>query len=386
MIRLIPGSYAGHTAANVLASALRKGHRVVLVDANDFVVHMPYVARSTVTGDVRTAPLRTEAVFQASMGPHVFVHARVTSISEGEVELDTEFEGSRHLPFAACILAVGSGGPGKPELGITLEAYEQRQRDSAQAIKDADEVNVAGGGPVGVAVAGEIARTYPSKRLVLVHCRQYLAYTQRDGESHQLSEQQKALSERLFGQLCARGVWIHRNERMSADGKMLGIVGNPVYGHVVWCTGLQPSERTAFLDPKLLAGDGHVIVDDSLRTMLENVYAIGDCADTDERKTIAQAVRQGEECARIVLAHLSGKKAKYVAIESETFCIPLGPKGGVYPRAVEGYQDGSGAGVIDLGWIGGVRDAPDWYLRNMYPNYSYHCAFRSLFMGSEPIP
>lgn len=376
------GSYAGHAAANTLASALWRGDRVVLVDASDSAVHVPLGVRALVTGKVCAAPLRTATVFRG--GHHVVVRARVLAVAEGALELDTEFEGSTRLPFAACILAIGTSGAGKPALGASLAEYERAMADSAQAIKDADEVLVAGGGPVGTALAGELARAYPTKRLVLVHARSHLGFTARDGQPWQLSARQEAIGTALFGHLCARGVWVHVNERVSADGTALEHVGTPVTGHVAWCTGARPAERTAFLDPEMLGPDGRIAVDDSLRTRMTGVYAAGDCADTEGRKTAAQAVREGTECARLLLAHLAGKEATYTPIDDETFVVPLGPRGGSYPRAVDGYEDGSGAGVVDCGWFG-TWDAPEWYLRRTHADDWYASAFRSLFRGRERI-
>lgn len=377
----ISGSYAGHAAANALAGSLWRGDRVVLIDANDFAVHVPLVPRSLVTGEVRSAPLRTSTVFKP--GHHVVVRARVIAVRDGEVELDTEFEGSTRIKFAACILALGSAGIGKPELGMSLETYKRGIEEESETIRDAKEVLIAGGGPTGVTLAAELTQAYPDKRLVLVHCRQYLAYSRRDGESYQLTEGQKAISEQLFGPLCARGVWIHVNERVSPDGKMLELVGTPVTAHVLWCDGPKVAERTDLLDRNLVGPDGRIGVDEYFRTKMPNVYAVGDCADTEGRNTIAQAMREGAACARILLAHLGGKGAEYDQMEDETYVVPLGPKGGTYPRAVDGYEDGAGAGIVDFGWLG-TWPAPDWYLTRMHRDY-FHSSFRGLFKGAESV-
>lgn len=354
---------------------------MVLIDANDFAVHVPFVPRTLVTGDVRWAPLNTETVFKA--GHHVVVRARVLVVRAGEVELDTPFEGNTRLAFAACILAVGSAGIGKPALGTSLLDHEHLMVEQYEMIKNAEEVLIAGGGPTGVTLAGELTRAYPEKRLMLVHCHQYLGFGKRDGESWQLNEGQKQIAEQLFRPLCARGVWIHVNERVSPDGQMLENVGNPVNAHVVWCDGPKVAERTDLLERHLVEPDGRVAVDDFFRTKMPGVYAIGDCADTSGRNTIAQAMREGAACARIVLAHLGGKEAEYDQMEDETYVVPLGPKGVVYPRALKGFEDGAGAGVVDFGWLG-TWPAPEWYLHRMHHNF-FFSSFHGLFKGREGI-
>lgn len=366
----------------MLASPLVAGYRVVLVDANDYAAHVPGVVRALVTGDARTAPLRTATVFKrkwGSQGAHVVVHARVLALAPGVLELDTPFEGSTQLPFEKCILALGATGLGRPEPGVSLEKYREGLQESADAIEHAAEILIAGGGPAGVELAGEITSRYPDKRIVLVHRGQYLSATAAEGEP---SARRVALGTALFGQLCARGVWIHVNERV--DGGHLAHVGTRVTAdHVLWATGGKPN--TGFLGADMLAANGAVTVDNAFRTAVAGVYAVGDCCSSPGRKTAGQAAAEGAACARIVLEHMRGRESSYDPRPNEGIVVPLGDRGGTYPRAVQGYTDGIGAGIVDLGWAG-VYDAPAWFIRWFHRDYFYKETFRVLFRGSERIP
>ena len=65
-------------------------------------------------------------------------------------------ESGQELTFTHCIICVGSLGP-KPARSeaVTIEALEQETGAFSEAVNQAENIVIIGGGPVGVELAGE---------------------------------------------------------------------------------------------------------------------------------------------------------------------------------------------------------------------------------------
>lgn len=105
---LTEGSFAGHSAANTLATSLPDVYRVILIDANAFATHLPAVVRALVVPESEktnlTAELNTATVFPKG-SRHVVVNARVVKLGEGRVTLDREWEGSQEVEFEVSVVS-----------------------------------------------------------------------------------------------------------------------------------------------------------------------------------------------------------------------------------------------------------------------------------------
>jgi NADH dehydrogenase FAD-containing subunit len=168
---------------------------------------------------------------------------------------------------------------------------------------DDSKVLVIGGGLVAVEVAAELAHMGAGRGRVLLACRGDALL---DG-----GRAPPMLSRHVAGELRALGVDVRlgctvralgdgRHRRWLVDGAAETV------GLALSCIGSEPN--TEWLPSSLLDERGFVRVDEHLRalgaTALGNVYACGDCIDTDAEKLAQNAETHAMVCAQNVLASL----------------------------------------------------------------------------------
>ncbi|KAI8318885.1 FAD/NAD(P)-binding domain-containing protein [Martensiomyces pterosporus] len=169
-------STAGIRAAKTVAELSKKGFpnlQVTLIDKNDFHYHIIGAPRAMVDaefGKKLLFPLK-DLLKDCELDPeyprHRFIKAALEAVnSDNTLKLST----GEIIPFDYLVLSTGTMGPHPSKLRSS--SYEDAERELHRLhdeIGKAKSVLIIGGGPVGVETAGEIATTYPSKKVTLVH-------------------------------------------------------------------------------------------------------------------------------------------------------------------------------------------------------------------------
>ncbi|TXT12783.1 hypothetical protein VHUM_01184 [Vanrija humicola] len=398
-------------------SALPAAYRVVLVEQNDFAIHLPALVRAVVLpgseNDKLTGRLTQGTVFPKGSRHRLICPAKVLALREGSVLLDTEFEGSCELPFERLVIATGAtqAPPLRPAPGSTLEDYRELLRAVQADMGAAESILIVGGGAVGVEVAGELSHHYPGKKVTLVHSRPRLLLTSDSAprkpgaEGFAYAPTPEWVGESLGEQLVARGVNVALGERVvfptgtvtnkdEWDGRTgkLGRTqaipltsGDIVEADYIFASpGNAPnSALVATVDPKATSSGGHVLVDGEFRVQsdkpaLARVYALGDVASNAGRKTAGLANYEAYYASRAIVAHVKAHEADreekapvYTAPDLRSIVVPLG----------DGTGENIGAGVLDLRWLG-VWAAPRWIIRWFAKDYFVR-HFHTLFKGSD---
>ncbi|GAA6004027.1 hypothetical protein JCM10207_006521 [Rhodosporidiobolus poonsookiae] len=316
---------AGATVVNNLAAQLPLSHRLVVVSAAE-----PYWCIAGLRGAVIpgweekiVAPSAKCKLFQAG-SRHVLLEGTcvvklnlnnvVVSKAHPDLKLDEE------IPFEYCILATGSNHsfPSKASPGATyaetLASLLALQSDLASS----SSILIAGGGPVGIEYAGEIASRFTGterKKITLVHSRKRLM--DEDGYTDKFRRS-------LTSQLEANGVEIvlgARTERGLTTGKVEGGErafaldnGKVVKADFVFVAyGNTPA--TSFIgafDPDLLNDKHGVRVKPTLQLVSEearydHIFAVGDITDFDEMKAVSTGMTHAGVASANLLALLAAK-------------------------------------------------------------------------------
>ncbi|KAL1406691.1 hypothetical protein Q8F55_008397 [Vanrija albida] len=414
---IIGASFAGHALANALATSLPTSYRVVLVEQNDFAIHLPALVRAVVVPgserDKLTGRLTQGTVFPPGSRHRLICPAKVLALGDGTVTLDTEFEGSKTVPFERCVVATGASQapPLRPAPGSTLEEYNALLRTVQADMGAADAILIVGGGAVGVEVAGELSHHYPGKKVTLVHSQPRLLLTSESTPRPKAAAHDFAyapvpewIGESLEAQLAARGVDVALGERVvfpSGDWKEGGwdgatgkldrahdiplTSGRTVRADYIFASpGNRPnSALVSAVDGEAVTGAGHVVVDAEFRVVsddaaLARVYALGDVATQAGRKTAGLAVYESRHASKVIAAHVKAAEAGrvetargYTPIDWRSIVVPLG----------DGTGDAVGAGVLDFKWFG-MWAAPRWIIRWFAKDYFVR-NFYSLFKGRD---
>jgi apoptosis-inducing factor 2 len=299
---VIGGSYVGVNVAQQLAAALSDSFRVVLIEKNSHFNHLFAFPRFASTAKVDTKKAfipYMPGTFAATPGVHnnTVIQAKATGLTRTAVELDrpvslgTGSEQVRSIPYEYLVLVTGtqmvppSAVPGTEK----SEGVAYLQQHAAQ-VEAAQRIAIVGGGAVGVQMATDIKELYPSKQVTLVHSRPTVM--------NRFHTDLDAIVKARFAELDietklgSRVVSPKASTAAPADGTPLEVVSQDgsrlETDLVIVCTGQTPqSGLLASLSPSSINESAFIRVRDTLQVQdaaLDNVFAIGDVADTGAAK------------------------------------------------------------------------------------------------------
>lgn len=222
----------------------------------------------------------------------------------------------------------------RERLHTLVEEYLSGKRDRLDVV-------VGGGGATGTEVAAELAHFFlrmKQRDVLRPNCTSVTLVDAASDVLMMLPSTVRALATRRLKSL---GVWVMTNTRVEmvdATGVTMKTGDEEMCRPadlVIWCGGIQPSSALKMIDaPK--GPKGHLIVDASLRVQgLENVYAIGDCAQVASGKGFVPALAQSAIAeARVVaenlVRHVEGKSLTAWKPPAEwPTIVPLGGKYGI---------------------------------------------------------
>ncbi|EKM54713.1 uncharacterized protein PHACADRAFT_185597 [Phanerochaete carnosa HHB-10118-sp] len=166
---IVGGGYAGVDAVNALAKQLdHTQYNITLLNARPYFVHLLAVLRMGVSDAGR---LEDRVLVPYDRMPATFVQGKLVKIEEpapgkGGVLV---LENGDRLNYAALVLATGSIWPGVADLEDSDKEVRETIKLWRERFAQAKNVVIAGGGAVGIELAGEIIDAYPNTKVTLVH-------------------------------------------------------------------------------------------------------------------------------------------------------------------------------------------------------------------------
>ena len=157
-VAVIGGGYGG----SAVAKALDPVADVVLIDPRDAFVHAAGSLRALVQPDWAG---NIFFAFDTLLTRGTVVRDRVVAVDPAGVTLAS----GRRVEADYLVLASGSSYayPAKPNADSTVEALDELRRTHKE-LADAERVLIAGAGPVGLELAGEIKEVWPDKHVTVV--------------------------------------------------------------------------------------------------------------------------------------------------------------------------------------------------------------------------
>lgn len=311
---VVGGGYGGAA----VAKALDRDADVVLVEPKDAFVHAAGSLRALVRPDWAPAIFFP---YDRLLRRGSVVRDRAVSADPGGVGLAS---GGR-VDADYVVLATGSDYPypAKPDTDSTHEALE-RLRATHKELAGAGRVLIAGAGPVGLELAGEIKAVWPDKHVTVA-----------DPAERLLPGFAEAMRADLRRQLDALGVELRLGAGVRPPGEpgraapFTVAAGDGEISADIWfrCHGVRVNSGHL-----AAARGGRIHVTETLNVAGHgNVYAIGDLTDLAEAKMAGHAMRHADVVVRNIGAQLRGERptAVYRPDPVRSILLPLGPGGGV---------------------------------------------------------
>jgi apoptosis-inducing factor 2 len=332
-VAVIGGGYAGGAAAK----ALDEFAAVTLVEPRDAFVHNVAALRALVEPEWLS---RIFLPYDRLLANGRVLRDRAVAVEPGRVTLASGAE----LTPDFIVLATGSTYPYPAKSGTDETATAiSRYRESHDELARAGRVLIAGAGPTGLELAGEISDRWPEKQITILEPEpEILAGPYRQD-----------LREEIRRQLRERGVEFVLGEELTAEPESPPVTVGPFAVSTrtgrtieadIWfrCHGLTPVSgylRGDLADARL--ADGSIEVTPELQARGQTtVFALGDASAAD-LKTAGRAGREAEVVVANVRAIVEGAELRAYEPSPPAIVIPLGPSGGA--SELPGQDDVAGA-------------------------------------------
>jgi apoptosis-inducing factor 2 len=341
--------YGGGVAGAKLARTLRGRAEVVLVDPLDYFEVPMAAPRNLVQPDFAE---RAILPFAEALPEVQHVRGKLIELSAEGGRVQTP--GGRQFLVSGdfSVLATGSRFDGGWVRGCGGSASERKAFYARfyERLCVTRRVLIAGGGPIGVEIAGEISQTWPDKAITLIEAGpRLLAGTSEEAAAHAAAV------------LGGRGVAIITGDRLDADqhardeiftsgGMAKTAAGRQIpYDLLLWCVGGRPNtDYMSASFPQALNEKGQVRVTPDLRVVgFSQLFAVGDITDLAENKMAWVAGGHVSVVAANISDVISGGAGlkRYKAKTGNTMmAVTLGRKTGVtqLPKPI---------GVVRAAWV-----------------------------------
>lgn len=301
---IVGGGYGG----SVVAKALDSEADVVLIDPRDAFINTAGSLRAVTRPDWAGNMFFP---YQEWLTSGTVIRDRAVSVDPGGVSLAS----GRRVEADFLVLATGSSYayPAKPSADSTGEVLDDLRRTHKELL-DAERVLIAGAGPVGLELAGEIKEVWPEKQVTIVDPAERLLPAFQPELREDLHRQLDDLGVRLRlrtglaelpptepGQGGTFTVTTTDGEEISAD---IWFRAHGVHVNSDYLADGQLTTRTP---------QGQVPVTETLNVydhdrIYDRVYAIGDLTDVAEAKMAGYATQHAEVVAQNITAQLRGQR------------------------------------------------------------------------------
>lgn len=297
---IIGCGYAGLQLASDLKTA---GVKFTVIEPREYFHHCVAALRAAVdpTWVARTAIPLSEA-FGSS-----YLQGRVVSLSPAEKMVTLE-DGQR-ISFSHCVISVGSLGPHPARTNqVSVSQLETDCKDLSEAVTSAENILIVGGGPVGVELAGEIVELHKKKKITIVSASSTLVTPDFDDKFQNCIKsliEQNSVKIKIGKVTNLEALEKNVNTQQTVEVGDEKIEANLV----ISCVGLPPNREsiTKLVTSDQIDDNGRIKVNEFLQVSgHSNIFAVGDCCNTEEHKMAAFAGAHGETVARNILQDLMG--------------------------------------------------------------------------------
>ena len=331
VVAIFGGGLAGHR----LAHRLQHDMNVHLVDPRNYF-EVPMAAPRML---VDPSLARRAVIPFSEFLPKVTHHAqRLVTLREGQAILVGDGGQTSELTFDVAVLATGSSWrDARVRGGASTAALRRQQVEAeAEALAKAEHIVIAGGGPVGVEIAAELASVGRGAAVRLVH-----------GGPRLLDMLPPRAGRQARRYLVDRGVTVclEQTVRDHTPGTVMSSSGEVWSCEAFFEAWGSTQHAAALLDEALSdarGAQGRVKVDAMLRVAgSSTIFAVGDIIDSAEARQGQAAGLQVDVVVKNLQAVASGRAAQ------ATYC----PTSGASPMLVTlGPRDGTGF----VPWLGPV--------------------------------
>jgi len=300
---IIGGGLSSKHAAEVLMKKGKKTVEVTIIQANKFVEWPLAMTVCLVKPELHDKALGTDCnQFQVPGVNYKYAVVESVDTKLSNVKLADNDE---TVPFDALIIATGFKMPLiYPGLGVTVEARKREVQSVGDAIKKGETVVVAGGGPCGLELAGDIRGAYPNKKVVLA-CR--------NGVLGQWPDKHKKKVEAALGKMN-----IEIKNGIPADAPTIGCFepgkikfpdGELAYD--VFLPSYTQGPNTKFLPETMVDGKGGIDVDEYLQsTVSKGIFAVGVSNVKEPFVGMPKLEAQWNSVTANIIANFAGKPMK----------------------------------------------------------------------------
>ncbi|KAH8814679.1 hypothetical protein DL96DRAFT_1535093 [Flagelloscypha sp. PMI_526] len=332
---VIIGSGSGGSLAHSLAPKLDASkHELILISPLPYYMLLIPALRMNITSEgnldsTEKAMIPLDNLFPPGV-PGRHIQGVVTSIEENTVSL----EDGTAVDYDILVLATGSKWTGLLQFPFNngekaVQSYIEKQR---AAIASAKDVIIAGGGSVGVELAGEIRHFYPKTKVTIVHSGNTplnKAYPEKYRRAVKRRLEQGKVNVIYndyiddFPEAPVKTVRTRNGRELKADLVVSARGPTPdvsILKSSPFLSNTTTSENTVRISPTFQV-QGH-----------SNIFAIGDIIDWPEQKQIGKTAAHTSVTEYNILALLQGKdkeSLKKYQGSKEMIAITFGPDGGI---------------------------------------------------------
>jgi NADH dehydrogenase FAD-containing subunit len=321
-VAVVGGGYGGAA----VVKALDEHADVVLIEPKDAFVHA--------AGSLR-ALTRPDEWAERIFLPYHGILKRGTHRREYAAGVDADgvvLASGERVDADYIVLATGSGYPypAKTRTDSSEEALAHFRETHAE-LAGAEQVLIAGAGPVGLELAGEIRNAWRDKRITVV-----------DPGAELVPGYTEEMRIELVRQLAELEIEVRLGAAFDAEpdvepgraGAVRVSVGGEKVEADIWFRAYGGSTNSGFLTEGLatLNERGQIRVNSKLNVDgHSHVYAVGDLTDIAEEKRAAYATQHAEVVAANIIAQVNGEEPvqEYRPSPIRMILLPLGPENGV---------------------------------------------------------
>jgi len=262
---IIGGGLSSKHAAEVLKKK-DKTVDVTIIQPNKFVEWPLAMTVCLVKPELHDKALGTDCnQFQVPGVTYKYAIAESVDTKAQNVKL----VGGETVPYDALIVATGFKMPLLyPGMGVTVDERKAEVKAVGDAIYKSECIVVAGGGPCGLELAGDIKGQYPSKKVVLA-CRNGVLAQWPDKHKNKVLAALKKMNIDV-----KNGVEDAPTDACLQPGKLKFADGDFAYDVFLPCYAQGPN--TKFLPVEMVDEKGGILVDENLQsTVAKSVFAVG---------------------------------------------------------------------------------------------------------------
>lgn len=321
-VAVVGGGYGGAA----VVKALDEHADVVLIEPKDAFVHAAASLRALTRPDEWAERIFLPYDGILKRGTHLREYA--AGVYAGGVVLAS----GERVDADYIVLATGSGYPypAKTRTDSTEEALAHFRETHAE-LAGAERVLIAGAGPVGLELAGEIRHVWRNKRITIV-----------DPAAELVPGYTEAMRAELVRQLAELDIEVRLGAALDAEpevdpgraGEVRASAGGEKLEADIWFRAFGASTNSGYLAESLATLDerGRIRVTGKLNVDgHSHVYAVGDLTDIAEEKRAAYATQHAEVVAANIIAQVNGEEPvkEYRPSPIRMILLPLGPERGV---------------------------------------------------------